>query len=146
MTAVAPAILALLIGTGCMEPLRSFEPVELDRARRLLVEEGITIVDALAVGVRDPGRLPGGIRWRVASDGSLGKLDGTPEVPGGPVLVVAGTTRVAHRSAASLARKGNHPVYVFIPESAEERSHLHGALLARLHDDSGQEARRGEGS
>ena len=146
MTAVALAILALLMGTGCVELPRGFEPVELERARELLAKGEVAVVDALAVGVPDPGRLPGGIRWRVAADASIGKLDGTPEVPSGPVLVVSPTAEVAHRSAASLAREGNHTVYVFIPGSAEERSRLRGALLARFHDDSGQEARRGEGS
>ena len=151
MTAVAPWMLALLLlallpGMACVELPRSFEPVDLDHARELLASGNVAVVDALAVGVRDPGRLPGGIRWRVATDGSIGKLDATPEVPGGPVLIVATTPQIAHRSAASLARAGNHTVYVFIPGSAEERSRLRGALLARSHDDTSQEARRGEGS
>ena len=39
--------------------------------------------------------------------------------------LVASDERTAHRSAAALARRQYHPVYVYIPRSAEDRSSLH---------------------
>jgi hypothetical protein len=113
-----------------LELPRGFERVSLERARGLLTGGRVAVVDALEVGTRDPGQVPGGIRWRVGQDGSIQTLEGTPDVPGGGVLVIASSDAVGYRSAARLSRAGNRPVYVFIPETLEERSMLASAGLA----------------
>jgi hypothetical protein len=133
-------VLPVLLILGCGGAPRTFSHVSLERARELLASSGISIVDALEVGVRDPGRLPGGIRWRVDRSGAIGTPEGTPQVPEGPVLVVATSPEVAYRSAAVLARSGNRSVYVFIAGSQEERSTLVATLLPD------EEVKLGEGS
>ena len=132
---LALAALAALGSLAC-EPPPSFAEVELDDARRLLREPDVAVVDAVG-GARHSLRvLPGAVRW------TLTQSPATPpdEIPSGPVLVVGASRPVGHRSAAALARAGNHPVYMFIPRDADERSSLYALAL------QSEETTRGEDS
>lgn len=126
-----------LASTACWELPARFWEVSLREANDLLRDPEVAIVDVLAHGERASQRLPRGIRWRLAG----GRWLARPEVPAGPVLVVAATERAARRSAAELARSGSHrPVYLFVPGSDEERGALQAAALAA------REGLRGEDS
>ncbi len=113
--------LGLCLALACELPI-SFEIITLERVRAVLVDPAITLVDVVDDGVDPPGALPGGLRWRV-SPGDL-ELPARLSHEGG-VLVIGSDLGVAQRSAAALARAGNHPVYVFIPRDAAERSTLY---------------------
>jgi hypothetical protein len=140
--AIRPAALLspVLLVLACGGAPRTFSHVSLERARELAGGSDVSIVDVLEAGVRDPGRLPRGIRWRVDRSGAIGTAEGTADVPEGDVLVVATSPEVAYRSAAVLARSGNRSVYVFIAGSQEERSTLVATLLPD------EEVKLGEGS
>ena len=106
---------------GCLEPPPSFRLVALEDARALLHAGGVAIVEAVAED--DPPRapLPGEILWRLPEK----RAALPPEVPPGPVLVVASSQVLAYRAAAALARSRNEVVHVLITASAEERGTLY---------------------
>lgn len=108
----------------------------METATKLLVNPRVSLIDAVADGADQPGELPGGFRWTYTE----GAPNAPQNLPAGGVLVVAVDRRMAHRSAAALVRAGNHPVYVFIPKNAEERSGLYALALQT------EEAIRGEDS
>ncbi len=131
--AVAAGLLLLL---SCHPPI-SFEVISLERARSLVANSRITLLDVVSDKADQPGPLPGGVRWRL-STGEIALPDAVSD--GSGVLVVGSSSQVAHRSAAALARAGNHPVFVFIPRDADERSRLYAVARKT------EEAPRGEDS
>jgi hypothetical protein len=135
---LAVALALLAIGAAsCGEAPPSYQVVSLGEARALLERPDVALLDAVGARNAEPLPLPRGIRWHVAN--------GAPEPPGdlpeGAVLVVASDERIAHRSAAALAREHHRPVYVCIPRSAEERTSLYAHLPA-----IGEEPARGRDS
>ena len=125
LRALPGLLVGLALALGCHAPV-SFEMISLERARALVESHDLTLLDVVSDGAKPPVRLPGGVRWRVSS-GDLALPRSVSE--GGGVLIVGSDQHVAHRSAAALARAGNHPVYVFIPRDAEERSSLYAVAL-----------------
>ena len=113
--------LLALWATSCGEAPPSYRVVSLGEARSLLDRPEIALLDAVGAQAKQPQPLPRGVLWRL----ERGELTPPEELPAGAVLVVASDERTAHRSAAALARREYHPVYVYIPRSAEDRSSLH---------------------
>jgi hypothetical protein len=110
----------LLWAAGCGEPPPSYRVVSLGEARSLVDQPDIALIDAIGAQAQQPQPLGRGLRWRL----ERGELTPPQDLPEGAVLVVASDERTAHRSAAALARHRFHPVYVYIPRSAEDRSSL----------------------
>ncbi len=127
---------AVLWALACSPLPISFEEVPLEVAQRLMRDPRVTLIEAIEDSSSPQQALPGGFRWR------LGNEHASPpgDLPSGRTLVIADDERIAHRSAAALARAGNQPVFVFIPTNAEERSSLY-ALALQL-----EETIRGEDS
>ena len=125
MSRIALKGAAVLWALACSPLPASFEEVPLEVARRLLRDPGVTLIEAVADSRDAHEALPGGFRWRLGDGFASPKHD----LPSGSALVIAETQRIAHRSAAALARAGNQPVYVFIPTNAEERSSLYALAL-----------------
>jgi hypothetical protein len=115
----------LLLTLACSQLPPSFEEVPLETARELLGDPRISLIDAVAGQAAEGSALPGGFRWDLGE----GSEPAPRGLPTGGVLVVASNRPTAHRSAAALARAGNHPVLVFIPRNAEERSSLYALAL-----------------
>lgn len=115
----ALSVLALW-AASCGEPPPSYRVVSLGEARNLVEQPEIALIDAIGAQAQPTQPLPRGLRWRL----ERGELTPPQELPAGAVLVVASDERTAHRSAAALARRRFHPVYVYIPRSAEDRSSL----------------------
>jgi hypothetical protein len=113
--------LLVLWAASCGEAPPSYRVVSLGEARDLVEQPEIALVDAIGAQAQPPQPLPRGLRWRL----ERGALTPPQDLPEGAVLVVASDERTAHRSAAALARHRFHPVYVYIPRSAEDRSSLH---------------------
>jgi hypothetical protein len=117
----AAVLAAVLAGTSaCGEAPPSYRVVSLGEARSVLEQPGVSLLDAVGAQAEQPRPLASGFRWRV----ERGALTPPQELPIGGVLVVASDERTAHRSAAALARRQFHPVYVYIARSAEDRSRL----------------------
>jgi hypothetical protein len=124
-------LLGVLLGvwTGCggdSEPPRSFALVNIERARALVGEGILTLVEAAP----DVGQRPassGAILWRLPENPS--NPTPPPEVPPGGVLLIASEARLGFRAAAALSRAGNQPVYVCITSNAEERISLYSLAL-----------------
>ncbi len=116
---------AVLWALACSPLPVSFEEVPLEVAHRLLRDPHVTVIEAIAESSGVEQLLPGGFRWH------LGKGVASPpgNLPSGRTLIIADDERIAHRSAAALARAGNQPVFVFIPTNAEERSSLYALAL-----------------
>ncbi len=106
---------------GCLEPPPSFRLLALEDARALVHAGGVAIVEAIAEDDPPGAPLPGEILWRVPEK----RAALPPEVPPGPVLVVASSQLLAYRAAAALARSRNDVVHVLITASAEERGTLY---------------------
>jgi hypothetical protein len=120
---------------ACSPPPPSYQLVSLAEARRLLGERSVALVDAVAAGATvDPSS---GVLWEIDAGGPVvpPQLD-----PARPVLIVASSEPVAHRSAAALARAGARGVTVCIARSAEERSSLYA------HAPGAEEVQRGRDS
>jgi len=116
--AVLLAVLAVF--SSCGEAPPSYRVVSLAEARSVLGQPGINLLDAVGAQSQQPRPLASGFRWKV----ERGALNPPEELPVGAVLVVASDESTAHRSAAALARRRFHPVYVYIARSAEDRSRL----------------------
>lgn len=114
------AALAIVAG-ACVDPPPSFRLVGLDEARELIGSGHVELVEAFSAEDRSHSVIPGGIRWRL----SPGSPAEPPEIPAGPVLVVADRPPLGFRAAAALARTRNGEVYVIITDSAEERGTLY---------------------
>ncbi len=106
---------------ACLDAPPSFRLVGLDRARELLRSGSVTLLEALASGEAAGPKLPGAIVWRLQPDARADM----PELPSGPVLVIASSQSLAYRAAADLARDGNRTVHVLITASAAERGTLY---------------------
>ncbi len=105
--AVAAGLLPFLL-LSCHPPI-SFEVIPLERARSLVADPSITLLDVVSDKADQPGPLPGGVRWRLSA-GEIELPDAVSE--GSGVLVVGSSSQVAHRSAAALARAvGLRPLY-----------------------------------
>lgn len=115
----------VLLTLACSPLPPSFEEVSLAAARELLGDPQISLIDVLARENAEGDALPGGFRWDLGQDAAPDPRG----LPAGAVLVIASNRPTAHRSAAALARAGNHPVFVFIPRNAEERSSLYALAL-----------------
>jgi hypothetical protein len=132
---LAVALALLAIGAAsCGEAPPSYRVVSLGEARALLERPDVALLDAVGASNAEPLPLPRGIRWH-------GAPEPPEDLPEGAVLVVASDERIAHRSAAALARDHHRPVYVCIPRSAEERTSLYAHLPA-----IGEELARGRDS
>ena len=127
---------AAALCVACSPFPASFQEVQMEAVTKLLVDPRVSLIDAVADEADQPGELPGGFRWTHKEGGP----NAPHNLPAGGVLVIAVDRRMAHRSAAALVRAGNHPVYVFIPKNAEERSSLYALALQT------EEAIRGEDS
>ena len=125
MSRIALKGAAVLCALACSPISVSFEEVPLEVARRLLRDPGVTLIEAVADSTDAQEALPGGLRWRLGD----GFASPPQDLPSGLALVIAENERIAHRSAAALARAGNQQVYVFIPTNAEERSSLYALAL-----------------
>jgi len=90
-----------LLVLACSEPQRSFSVVSPQKARSLLRQGELSVVDTAS----------------------------TDAPVSGGVLVIASTAAAGYRKAAALSRSGSHPTYVCVPENADERSSLYA--LAR---------------
>lgn len=134
VTALTVSLLWIL---ACVDAPRSFELVSIEAARELVEAGRVPVVDAFVADQGIPERVPGGLRWPLRADRPLTP----PALPAGEVLVIASGQGVAYRSAAALARQGNHPVYVFIPENAAERR-----TLVALRSQPEEEIQRGRDS
>jgi hypothetical protein len=129
------ALLLVALLAGCGESPRSFREATLPETERLLRDPSVRVVEA----IERPGRGFGtarGLRWRL----DVAPPAGQPEVADGPVLVLGTSRDAGHRSAAALARSGHRPVWVFVPETDQERAALTAAPL------EAKEKTRGEGS
>ncbi len=129
------ALLAAAALAACGEGPRSFREVPLAEASELLRDASVHVVEATDGPGRGFGTLRG-VRWRLDAT----TADAQPEIADGPVLVLASSSRSAHRSAAALARAGHQPVWIFVPETDEERAALAASPL------EAKESTRGEGS
>jgi hypothetical protein len=117
----AAALPLLALGAAsCGDAPPSYRVVSLGEARNLLERPEVALLDAVGAQAEQPQPLPRGLVWRL----ERGELKPPEALPSGAVLVVASDERTAHRSAAALARRHYHPVYVYIPRSAEDRSSL----------------------
>jgi hypothetical protein len=119
---------ALLVGlTACKGPPRQFRVVSLGEAERHLRSGRYTLVEAAV----DPNEAAGGgtgeIHWQLPS----GKAAALPDLPPGPLLIVAATPGVGHRSAAAAARFRQAEILLFVPESAREMRTLYAPLAAK---------------
>lgn len=123
---------------GCTDAGPSYTRIEIERSRALLESDDVAIVDATSGATAEPEPLPGSTRWILPERGPAPEPEGLPTT--GAVLVVGNTDAVAHRAAATMARRGNHPVYVFIPRDANERVSLYAVARQT------KEASRGEDS
>jgi hypothetical protein len=117
--ATAFAWLTFALGS-CGQTPPSYRVVSLGEARTLIEQPGMALIDAIGAQAEAPRPLASGVRWRL----ERGALIPPEELAAGAVLVVASDERTGHRSAAALARRQFHPVYVYIPRSAEDRSRL----------------------
>ena len=131
-TALAASVFCL---AACWAPPPSFRLVEIGAARELLRTRHASLVEAYE---EQSPTLPAfrGVRWLLPP----GRAPEPPELPDGPVLVVASKQTTGYRAAAALARERNREVYVLITASAEER----GTLYAL--DPQQQEEHRGRDS
>lgn len=131
-TALAASVFCL---AACAEPPPSFRLVEIEAARQLILARHALLVEAYE---EQSPTLPSfrGVRWLLPP----GRAPEPPELPDGPVLVVASKQTAGYRAAAALARERNREVYVLITSSAEER----GTLYAL--DPQQQEGHRGRDS
>ena len=115
------AACAFAAGAGCLEPPASFERIGLERARELVAAREVTVVEAIGEHEKAGPELRAGVLWRL-SDARPAE---PPEIPDGPVLVVASNQSLAYRAAAHLARSRNREVRVLITASAEDRGTLY---------------------
>ena len=136
MSRIALRGAAVLWALACSPLSVSFEEVPLERARRLLRDPRVTLIEAVDASSGPQKALPGGFRWHLGE----GLASPPRDLPSGHTLVIAENERIAHRCAAALARAGNQPVYVFILTNAAERSSLY-ALALQI-----EETSRGEDS
>jgi hypothetical protein len=137
-----PGLALAAILFGCTDTGPSYTRIEVEKGRALLARGSIAIVDAESAAASEPFSphevIHGVIRWGVSD---RGPMQAPPELSAAvAVLVVGGREAIAHRAAASLARRGNHPVYVFIPRDANERVSLYAVARQT------KEASRGEDS
>jgi hypothetical protein len=130
----AALLLAALLA-GCGDRPRSFREAGLPETERLLRDPSIRVVEALEGPARGFGTARG-LRWRL----DVPPPGGQPQVADGPVLVLGSSRDAGHRSAAALARAGHRPVWVFVPQTEEERAALAAPAL------EAKEKTRGEGS
>lgn len=129
------ALLLVALLAGCGEGPRSFREATSSETSQLLRDPSVRVVEA----IDGPGRGFGtarGLRWRL----DVEPPGGQPLVADGPVLVLGSSEVAAHRSAAALARAGHRPVWVFVPQTEEERAALAAPAL------EAKEKTRGEGS
>jgi len=119
LRAAAVAWLAVALAS-CGDTPPSYRVVSLGEASSLIEQPGIALIDAVGVQGEPPAPLASGVRWQL----ERGALTPPENLTAGAVLVVASDERTGHRSAAALARSQFHPVYVYIPRSAEDRSRL----------------------
>ena len=131
-------VLSLLAfgAAGCGAPPPSYRVVSLGEARHLLERPEVALLDAVGAQSQPPQPLPRGLVWRI----DRGELTPPEALPAGAVLVVASDEHTAHRSAAALARRQYHPVYVYIPRSAEDRSSLQAHAPATEEHSGGRDS------
>jgi len=114
-----------LVACGLEGPA-SFREVDLEGARAWA--ENATLVEAVEPGT-EPAPPSPILRWELGG--------APPEIPDGPVLVVAASASLGYRSAAALARSGNPSVGLVIVDDAEDRRGLYGRALREVN--SGRE-------
>ncbi len=116
-------LLALLIpvaaGSACIEAPPSFESITLERAHLLLLDGATVLVEV--AGPEQPTAIArsGSYRWELGEAGG-----GPPELPDGPVLLLARRPETGHRAAGLLARK-RRGVFLLVSDNAEDRRRLY---------------------
>ena len=134
MLITALAVTSFCLG-ACVDPPPSFRLVGIETARELVRDRRASLVE---VYEQDSASLPAfrGVRWRVTPD----RVPAPPELPDGPVLVIASVQAAGYRAAAALARERNREVYVLITASAEEMGTLYALDPQQPEDDRGRDS------
>lgn len=134
MLITALAVTSFCLG-ACVDPPPSFRLVGIETARELVRDRRASLVE---VYEQDSASLPAfrGVRWRVTPD----RVPAPPELPDGPVLVIASVQTAGYRAAAALARERNREVYVLITASAEEMGTLYALDPQQQEDDRGRDS------
>jgi len=114
-----------LLAWGCGDRPASFAEIDLHTAGELA--ERMTLVEVVASSAA--ATLPSGpaIVWEVEADAPVAP----PDLPRGPVLIVAPSSSVGYRCAAALARSGNLEVRLVIVGNAEDRHTLYARARER---------------
>jgi hypothetical protein len=114
--------------SGCDDPPNQFRVVALEEAKLVLRGGQHAVVEAVADPAADETSDPAlAMHWELP----LGTHTELSALPEGPLLIVAPSRRVGHRSAATAARARGGDVLLFIAESAEQRRTLYAPLAAK---------------
>jgi hypothetical protein len=118
----------LTLPGGCGDHPNQFRVIALDEAERVLRGGQYTVVEAVADAAADETMdQVASMHWEVP----LGTQTELSALPAGPLLIVAPSHGVGHRSAATAVRSRGGDVLLVIAESAELRRTLYAPLAAK---------------